>query len=204
MLNAFLHRLERSWLRLLWSAVFGAVLAAGVSLAFPWQYSSSMRLLVVQANVAGLDPYTALKSTEQIAFNVRELVYTSLVANRVLSETTDLDTGFFSQDEYRRRKEWQEAVEVGVAPGTGILTVTVYHPDREQARLLVQGVAKQIIEKTPSFGYNAQAQIIDTPLPSRWIARPDLLLAGLYGAIIGLFLAILWVFLSLDDRRRAD
>ncbi len=202
MLNAFLQQLERSWMRLLWSAVLGAVLAAGVALAFPWKYSSSMRLLVVQANVAGLDPYTALKSTEQIATNVRELVYTSLVANRVLSETPELDAASFPQDEYRRRKAWQEAVEVGVTPGTGIINLTVYHPDREQARLLVQGVARQVIEKTPNFGYNAQAQIIDTPLPSRWIARPNLLQAAAYGAIIGLMLAIFWLFLGLDDRRR--
>ncbi len=202
MLNAFLQQLERSWVRLLWSAVLGAVLATGVALAFPWKYSSSMRLLVVQANVAGLDPYTALKSTEQIATNVRELVYTSLVANRVLSETPGLDAAAFPQDEYRRRKAWQEAVEVGVTPGTGIINLTAYHSDREQARLLVQGVAAQVIEKTPNFGYNAQAQIIDTPLPSRWIARPNLLQAAGYGAILGLVLAIFWLFLSLDDRRR--
>ncbi len=202
MLNVFLQKLEHSWLRLLWSAFFGAVLAVGIALAFPWQYSSSMRLLVVQANVAGLDPYTALKSTEQIAANVRELVYTSLVANRVLGETPELDTAYFPEDEYRRRKAWQEAVEVGITPGTGIITVTVYHPDREQARLLVQGVAKQVIEKTPNFGYNAQAQVIDTPLPSRWLARPNLIQAAAYGAITGLVLAIFWLILSREDRRR--
>lgn len=199
MFNALLQQLERSWPRLVWSALFGAVLAVGVSLALPWQYSSTMRVLVVQANVAGLDPYTALKSTEQIASSIRELVYTSLVANRVLSETPELDTGYFSQDEYRRRKEWQKAVEVGVSPGTGIMVVTAYHSDRNQARLLVQGVAKQIIEKTPNFGYNAQAQVIDTPLPSRWIARPNLTQAAGYGAIIGLMLAVFWLFLSVGD-----
>lgn len=191
---SFLHRLEREWPRLVWGALLGVAFLVSASFALPKQYSSTMRLLVVQANVAGLDPYTAVKSTEQIAGSVRELVYTSLVANRVLSETDGLTAGYFPEDEYHRRKSWQKSIEVGLVPGTGILTVSAYHPDRAQARLLVEGVARQIVEQTPNFGYNAQAKVIDTPLPSRWFARPDVILNGIFGGIIGVFLALLSLF----------
>ena len=201
MISAFFQRLERDWPRLFWGAGLGLVFITAVTFALPKQYSSTMRLLVVQANVAGLDPYTAVKSTEQIAGNVRELVYTSLVANRVLAETSGFQSSYFSEDEYSRRKEWQKAVEVGVVPGTGILTVTVFHPDREQARLLVEGVSRQIIEQTPNFGYNAQARVIDTPLPSRWFARPDVVTNAALGAMIGGTLALLSLF-SQEERSR--
>lgn len=194
MLASFFQRFEDHWLRLIWGVFLGALFVAAVTFVMPKQYSSTMRLLVVQANVAGLDPYTAVKSTEQIAGNVRELVYTSLVANRVLSETSGFVSSYFSEDEYNRRKEWQKAVEVGVVPGTGILAVSAYHPNREQARLLVEGVARQIIEQTPNFGYNAQARIIDTPLPSRWFAKPDVLTNIVFGACIGFILALLSLF----------
>ncbi len=194
MILLFLEHLEKQWPRLVWGVAIGAMFCALVSFALPKSYSSTMRLLVVQANVAGLDPYTALKSTEQIAGSVRELVYTSLVANRVLLEVKDFDAGFFSANERARRKEWREAVEVTLTPGTGILSVTAYHPNRDQAHVLVQGVAKQVIEQAPNFGYNAQARIIDTPLPSRWFSKPDILMNTVYGAMIGFFLALISVF----------
>ena len=197
MILLFLEHIEKRWLHLLWGMVLGSLFCAVLSFALPKSYSSTMRLLIVQANVAGLDPYTALKSTEQIAGSVRELVYTSLVANRVLIETKTFDSAYFSSNEVDRRKEWREAVEVSVAPGTGILSVSAYHPNREQATILVQGVAKQVIEQTPNFGYNAQARIIDTPLPSRWFARPNVLLNTGYGAMIGLFLALISVFATI-------
>lgn len=196
MIDATLRQLEHAWGRLFSSCVLGAVLAVGVSLALPRAYSSTMRLLVTQANVAGLDPYTALKSTEQIAGSVRELVYSSLVANAVLSKTTGIDAAHFSENENDRRKQWQKEVEVNVVPGTGILVVTVYHPDREQARLLVQGVSGAIMEQAPNFGYNAKAKIIDAPLPSRWFVRPNLAMNAAYGAILGLILAIIWTLLD--------
>ncbi len=202
MITLFFQRLEREWPRLIWGVLLGVAFMVSLSFALPKQYSSTMRLLVVQANVAGLDPYTAVKSTEQIAGSVRELVYTSLVANRVLSETDGLKTGYFSESEYHRRKEWQKSIGVGLVPGTGILTVTAYHSDRDQARLLVEGVARQIIEQTPNFGYNAQARVIDTPLPSRWFARPDLFLNAAFGGMIGVFLALLSFFSKESAARR--
>jgi capsular polysaccharide biosynthesis protein len=202
MFRSSFQRLERGWSNLLVCAVMGAVVAIGISLVLPKQYSSTMRLLVTQANVAGLDPYTALKSTEQIAGNVRELVYSSLVANKVLSDTQGIDASYFSQNENDRRKEWQKTVEVAVVPGTGILTATVYHPDREQAQRLVQGVAKAIIDQAPNFGYNAQAKIIDTPLPSRWFVRPDIVMNAIYGAAFGLILAVIWLLLGIDYIKR--
>lgn len=202
MFRSSFQRLERGWTSLLVCAVMGAVIAIGISLVLPKQYSSTMRLLVTQANVAGLDPYTALKSTEQIAGNVRELVYSSLVANKVLSETQGVDASYFSQNENDRRKEWQKTVEVTVVPGTGILTATVYHSDREQAQRLVQGVAKAIIDQAPNFGYNAQAKIIDTPLPSRWFVRPDIVMNAAYGAAFGLILAVIWTLLGVDYTKR--
>lgn len=202
MMQALLFRLERDWRKLFWAGVAGAVLAGGISFLLPREYTSSMRLLVTQANVAGLDPYTALKSTEQIAGNIRELVYSSSISNSVLAKTEGFDASFFSADEIKRRKEWQEAVEVSVVPGTGILSVVAYHPDREQAKALVQGVSREIMGEAPNFGYNAQAKIIDSPLPSKWFVRPNFAKNALYGGALGLILAIIWLILDLDKPRK--
>ncbi len=191
MTSSFFEAVERHWRRVVVGVMLGGALATTGSFVLPKQYSSTMRLLVVQSQTAGLDPYTAVKSTEQIASNVRELMYTSLVANRVLASTISFDAGYFSQDEYRRRQEWRRSIDVGVTPGTGIVTITAYHPQRAQAEVLVQGVAQEVMTQTPNYGLNAQARVIDTPLPSRWFARPNVLQNAFYGAVIGGFLALI-------------
>lgn len=190
----FLNLLRRNAALLIIGLFAGAAFGLAASFLVPLRYSSTARLLVTQANAAGLDPYTAVKSTEQVAVGMRELVYTSLFQSAVLQSIPEFNSEYFSADEYHRRKEWRETVEVGLTGGTGILTVVVFHPDRAQAELLVGGVANQLMEKTPSFfGNNARVQLIDTPLPSRWIAKPSFLQNTVFGGGMGLLCAVVIV-----------
>jgi hypothetical protein len=65
------------WRSIVGLALFGAVLATLASFLRPIEYASTVRLLILQTNAGGLDPYTALKSTERIAQNLGVLAYTS-------------------------------------------------------------------------------------------------------------------------------
>ena len=69
--------LVHAWKFILLMAILGAGLALLFSLITPLQYSSTVRVLIIQPNATGLDPYTAIKSTERIATSLSELVYTS-------------------------------------------------------------------------------------------------------------------------------
>lgn len=201
--SSFVSSLARAWRFSLASALFGALIVIGISLLFPLKYSSTTRLLVTQANAAGLDPYTALKSTEQIATSLRELVYTSLFSNNVLSGTKDFQATYFSSNENDKREQWQKTVDVSVAPGTGIMTVVVYHERRDQAKALVEGVSRELMAQVPNFfGYNAKAQVIDTPLDSRWFAKPNLLLSAVFGALIGLVWSFAYLLLKWWEMHR--
>jgi uncharacterized protein involved in exopolysaccharide biosynthesis len=182
----------RSWRLVAVSTAAGLVLAVAFSLVQPLKYSSTVRLLITQTNVTGLDPYTAVKSTERIAQNLSEVLYTSSFFNAVTSDS-QIDASYFSTDEITKRSQWKETVLTSVTPGTGVMTVTAYHPKRAQATVLAVRVAQEIANQAPNyFGYSVRVQIIDDPLPSRFFAKPDFITNGLFGAMVGFLAASAW------------
>ncbi len=183
----------RSWKLILTPTVLGALLAFGFSLAQPLRYSSTERLLITQTNAVGIDPYTAIKSTERIAQNLSEIVYTTSFFNAVMSKA-QVDAGYFPSDEISKRGKWRNTIETTVSAGTGVMTVTAYHTSRAQAQELAVRVAQELVSITPNyFGYSVRVQIIDDPLPSRFFAKPDFLKNILIGAVAGLLLGAAWV-----------
>lgn len=186
-----------SWWRLpLGLALIGLVLGVLFSFLLPFQRASTMRVLITQPSAAGLDPYTAIKSTERVASSLAELVYTTTFFDNVLSQTKDIDTTYFPQDEQDRRNLWRKTVETSISPGTGIMTISAFHRDPAQARLIVDGVAREMATQTPNyFGYNIRVQIIDAPLDSRWFARPQFGQNAAIGLVAGLLLGIVLVLM---------
>ncbi len=189
-----LNRFTHAWRTLLVTCVLGALFAFALSFLQPFHYSSTVRLLITQTTSSAIDPYSALKFTERIAGSLSELLYSSTFANNILQGAKDLDQTYFPQDEYSKRKLWQKTVEAGVSPGTGILTVSAYHPHRDQAKVLVEAASRELALQAPNyFGTNVRVQIIDAPLDSRWYARPNLPKNVFFGFGIGLFLGFAWL-----------
>lgn len=175
------------------STLAGAVLALAFSLAQPLRYSATERILITQTNATGFDPYTTIKSTERIAQNLSEIIYTSTFFNAVMA-TAQIDSTYFPADEISKRKKWKDTIETSVSAGTGVMSIIAYHPSRGQAIELSVKVAQELAAAAPNyFGYSVKVQIIDDPLPSRFFAKPDFLRNGLLGAVIGLLLASAWI-----------
>ncbi len=190
----YIRLFVRAWRSIVILTIIGLCLALLFSFIQPLQYSSTERVLITQTNATGFDPYTAIKSTERIAQNLSEIIYTSSFFNQVMANAQGVDANYFPQDEIDRRKMWQKTIETKVDTGTGLMTIIAYHPDRAQAQELSVQVAKQLAAVAPNyFGYSVRVQIIDDPLPSRFFAKPDFLRNGLLGAIAGFLIACAWI-----------
>ena len=194
----------RAWRVPIMTAIVGAILSLAFSLTSPMQYSATMRVLITQPSASGLDPYTAIKSTERVASSLAELVHTTTFMASVLDQATSFDQSYFPADDYARRQAWKRAVDTAIVPGTGIMTATAYHIDRDQARILVDGTAKQLALQAPNyFGTTIRVQVIDTPLNSRWFARPDFVANGGFGFVIGGLVGMVWVLMkSIKHQKR--
>lgn len=188
-----LRQLLSAWRFLVIVTFLGACLAIGLSFITPLQYSSSVRVLITQNNAGSTDPYTALKFTERIASSLSELLYSSAFANNIITKNQEFDATYLPVNEYEKRKAWRKMIETGVEPGTGIMTITAYHPNRDQARILVGAASQEITVQAPNyFGYNVRVQVIDAPLDSRWYTRPNFLKNAVLGMAMGFLLALIW------------
>ncbi len=189
-----------SWRFVIGMAIAGALLVLLFSLASPLQYSSTVRVFITQLNATGLDPYTAIKSTERIASSLSELVYTTTFYTNTLNQAQGFDAAYFSPDDFLRRRAWRRTIATSVTAGTGIMTVTAYHPNPEQARIIVDAAARELALEAPNyFGSNVRVQVIDAPLNSRWFVKPDFVFNGLFGLLIGFLLGVIWVLLRGHD-----
>ncbi len=192
-----LHSLQMGWKLILGTAFMGLLLALAFSLLTPLQYSSTVRLLISQPASTSLDAYTVLKSNERIAQSLSQLLFTSTFFENILSQAEGVDTSYFPMDELKRRQLWQQSVETGVEPNSGLMTVTVYHSNRDQARTLVNAAAEELTKQAPNyFGFSVRLQVIDRALDSRWFARPNFMTNGLFGLSIGLLLGVAWVLVQ--------
>ncbi len=195
--------LERHWKTIAVSALITMILAAGLSFLRPLEYSSTMRLLIIQKAGTNLDPYTAIRSAERIADNLSQVIYTSVFFDKVVTAGFNVDKGYFKTAESKRREQWAGMVTTEVTHETGFLRISVYHRDKEQASELARAVAFVLTTEGNQFigGRDLEIRLVDTPLQSRFPVRPNVPLNGFLGAVIGVILSSLYLVVG-ESRRR--
>ncbi|MDD5043885.1 MAG: Wzz/FepE/Etk N-terminal domain-containing protein [Patescibacteria group bacterium] len=171
------------------------VLSLLLSLAIPWKYSSTIRLLVVQ-NQPNLDAYTALKSAERVGDNLSQLLYTSTFYDKVLNTKFSIDKQYFKQDEIKKRKQWQKMLYARVMSGTGIMEVVVYHEDKTQATQVANAIAYVLTTEGKDYaGGFSTIKLVDSPLESRYPVKPNFIANVISGFILGFVLGGAYVLL---------
>lgn len=184
-----------------WRTIF--LITAGVvalslilSLIQPFQYSAKTRLLVIPAS-GGMDAYSALKSAEKIGENISQIIYTTSFFDKVIQERNDIEN-IWSADETTKRKQWQKMIKTEVIYGTGMVDITVYHKDKEQASLIDRAIADVLSgEGRNYFGMpGLQITMVSSPLLSRYPVKPNLLLNLFMGLLLGLLGGIAFTILT--------
>jgi len=166
------------------------------SLIQPFQYSAKTRILVIPAS-GGMDAYSALKSAEAIGENISQIIYTTSFFDKVIQEGKNIQN-VWSTDEIKKRKQWQETAKTEVIYGTGMVDITVYHKDKEQASLIASTIADVLSKEGRNyFGMpGLQITMVSSPLLSRYPVKPNLLLNTLMGFLLGLLGGITFTILT--------
>lgn len=197
---------RREWKKVLGAALLVALLAALFSFARPLEYGATLRLLVIQRSSLGLDPYTAIRSAERVSEHLANVVYTSSFFEQVMSSEFDIDQSVFKRDERKRREQWGRMIETQIARGTGILTITAYHPQREQAERVASAIGSVLQTSGWTYvggsGADLQVRVVDAPLAGRWPARPPVGANAFGGLVLGAFLGIGYVIYRAEQERR--
>jgi len=196
--SLFLHQRNK----ILFGAAVGLVLFLAASLFFPWEYSATARLLVIPTSSLGVDPYTAIKSAERISENLSQVAHTSSFYERVArtAEQFKFDpTGLNNLSENKRRSAWARAVITEVVPGTGLFKIIVYNKNKDEAMAWASAIA--YVLSTQGFEYtstNVQIKIVDAPLASRFVSRPNFFIVGFLGLVLGGLAGAGWVLFKYE------
>jgi capsular polysaccharide biosynthesis protein len=194
----YLYALARGWKQVLAFALVTAVAGMGISFLFPLQYSSSMRMLIIQKQLSAADPYTAIKASERISDNLAQIVYTTSFFDKVMGAKFNIDRSVFKTEESKKRKQWRDMIETRVIRGSGMLVVTVYHTDPKQAEQISRAVAFVLTTEGWQYigGGDLDVKLVDEPLVSRYPVRPNVPANAFMGLILGIIAGTGYVLLN--------
>lgn len=203
----YFHVIGREWKKVLGVAVLVALISTLFSFVRPLEYSATLRLLVIQRSALGLDPYTAIRSAERVSEHLANVVYTSSFLAQVMAPEFDIDQAIFKRDARKRREQWQRMVETEVARGTGILTVTTYHPRRAEAERIATAIGSVL--QSAGWTYvggsatDLQVRVVDEPIASRFPVRPAVPANAFGGLILGALIGAAYVIYRAVEERRS-
>ena len=193
-MDSYLPHIFKKWKIIGLFTLSGVLFAFAGSFVRPLEYSSSVRLLIVQKNTGTSDAYTVLKSAESIGDNLSQVVYTSSFLDKVLDAKYFVNKNFFPRKEYDRRKKWSRMLETQGSRGTGFLRLSVFHPDKREANKIAKAAASILIEEGWQYvGTAMEMKLVDRPLESRFPARPNIFANIFFGFFFGGCAGVLYV-----------
>lgn len=186
--------LKKHWdILLMWVGI-GLIVSFVIVLVQPFRYSATVRLLIIQRSSLTLDPFNALKAAERISDSLSQVVYTSTFFDQVMQTSYPVDRNF-SKDDRTRRRQWRKMLDTEVVRGTGLLSVSTYHKNREQARAYALAIGEVFMRQGPDYvgGGDVQIRLVDTPLLSRYPAKPNVFTNLFLGLVLGAVAGLLYL-----------
>ncbi len=165
------------------------------------KYSSQSKLLVVQ-NTGNADAYAVSRSNEYLGNLLSEVVYSGSFFNLVISNPQyKVAQEYFSGTYSERLKLWRKSISTKTIADTGIIEVSIYHPNPDQARLISLAVNDVLINSNANYhgGDGVKVSILDQPLVSNYPDQPNLVLNFVFALALGLFLSFIFIYLYPEE-----
>jgi capsular polysaccharide biosynthesis protein len=180
------------------------ILVMIVTFLRPLEYRATTKILVTQSYGPASDAYSVSKSNQFISNVLAQIIYSDLFFDDVLKSGYNIDQNYFSGDDGKRKKQWQNMVKVIVLNDAGVIIAHTYHVDKYQANQINQAIAYTIKTKHSQyhgFGSKLSVKIIDKTIVSRFPVKPNVILNAVFGIIIGIVLGIVYAYLNPEKRK---
>ncbi|MDO8626614.1 MAG: Wzz/FepE/Etk N-terminal domain-containing protein [Candidatus Magasanikbacteria bacterium] len=180
---------------LIWGLLV-AVLSAVVSILLPTFYGAEAQVLIISRDRANSDQYAQARSAELVGQTIAQVMQTEDFYNKVMGETAaDFDkTRWQNLGGRERQKKWQRDVVGNVVYGTSLLKIRAYSKTESDAGLFATAVAQTVASRGWEYvGADINFKLVDNPVVSPWLTRPNWKLNSLLGGAVGLIIASIWV-----------
>ncbi|MBN2854216.1 hypothetical protein JXK06_01635 [Patescibacteria group bacterium] len=177
------------------------VLVMIISLLGGLKYSAKSKLLVLQ-DTGSADAYAVSRSNEYLGNLLSQVVYSGSFFNLVINNPQyKVSAEYFSGTYSERLKLWRKTVSTKTLADTGIIEVSVYHPNPDQARLISLAVNNVLINNNSNYhgGEGVEVSILDQPLVSSYPDQPNLFFNFIFAFFLGIFLALSFIYLYPEE-----
>lgn len=180
------------------------IIGAAVTGLQSFKYGTKSKLLVIQKGASGVDPFAVSRSVEYLSGLFSQVVYSnSFFESVVKSEGYNIDANYFTSDSTKQMKLWRRTVSAKSLENTGIINISVYHPDPVQAKQIALAVNNVLMTQNARYqglGDSVEVSILDQPIVSNYPIKPNLLLnfaVILFGSLAAGFI---YVYIFPEDK----
>jgi capsular polysaccharide biosynthesis protein len=180
------------------------VIVAAIAVAFQsFKYSSESQLLVVQERQGiVVDAYTASKSSEHLSRVLASVVTSNSFFTKVIAISPTINMDYFGTTPQDQIKEWGKTVYAKNLNDTGIIAISVYHPNRSEAEKIAGAVNYVLMTEHGAYdggGDTVKVRLIDQPVTSNYPVNPNLIVIGSLAVFLGLITGLIYVYLLAES-----
>lgn len=198
-LNDFINLVSRQRKTIFGIIAIFILLGVGVIAVQRFKYSSVSQLLVVQEYSQNVDAYTASKSNEYLSSVLASVVTSNSFFSKVLESGFDIDANYFGSNPKDQMKQWTKTVTAKSINDSGIISVSVYHPDRLQAEKIDRAVNYVLMTQNTAYhgsGDSVKVRLIDQPITSNFPVKPNIFLTIGIAIVLGFIAGLIYIYLT--------
>lgn len=186
----YLKLIRHRWHVIFMTTLVVFVLVTIITLVQPQRYRSTVNLLVVQRYSWNMDAYSASRSTLYLASILSKVIYSQSFFDQVMNAGFGVKNTF-SRDPEDRSEEWEKTVSTETLEQTGVIAISVYHTERDQAEKISRAIENVLTTKGEQYhggGNQVTLKTIDAPYTTARPVLPNIPLNLVAGLVLGFFL----------------
>ena len=126
------------------------------------------------------------------------MIYSSSFFEATVKPEYRIDTAYFGDTLKKRLSTWRKTINVKPVQDYGIISIKVYHPDKDQADKIVQAIHYSLITNGSYYhglGDEVTIKVIDKPVVSDWPVKPNLPLNFGVAILLGIVLGLIHIYI---------
>ena len=201
-LKDFLNLISRKKATIIYLVLLFLVVSLIITFSQPLKYGSESKLLVVQ-KYNTYDVYATAKSNEYVSNILSSVISSYSFYNEVVASDSAIDRGYFKGDNSKQIRLWEKTASAKAVSDSGVLEISVYHPDSRQAYEISRKINEIIKEKHMNYhglGDRIDIVIIDEPIVSKFPVKPNIFINIVISIILGLIFSLGYIYVLPDEK----
>jgi capsular polysaccharide biosynthesis protein len=190
-------------------SIFLVFLVVGllVVLVQDFKYGAKSKVLVIQEGAGRVDPFAVSRSVEYLSDLFTRVVYSNAFFEDTMNSDYNIDKSYFGDNSVNQMKRWERALSAKEIGDSGIINMTVYHPDNYQAGQIALAINNTLITNHQGYhglGSSVKVSVIDQPVVSNYPVKPNLLYSLLIIVAASLFFGLIYIYLFPEKKYNID